>query len=53
MFLSACVSLAQMGLWNDKALQDVFASQHRLLPIAFYGPEWAERPATDAAAVTN
>lgn len=48
------VSLAQMGLWNDKALQDVFSKSALTPPIAFYGPEGEGAfEATDAATVTN
>lgn len=35
----SAVSLAQMGLWNDKALQDVFTKSALTPPITFYGPE--------------
>lgn len=30
---------AQMGLWNDKALQDVFSTSASAPPTAFYGSE--------------
>lgn len=33
------VSLAQTGLWNDKALQDVSGKSALTPPVAFYGPE--------------
>lgn len=33
------VSLAQIGLWNDKALQDVSGKSALTPPVAFYGPE--------------
>lgn len=33
------VSLAQIGLWNDKALQDVSGKSALTPPMAFYGPE--------------
>lgn len=48
------VSLAQIGLWNDKALQDVFSKSALTPPIAFYGPEGEGAfEATDTASVTN
>lgn len=33
------VSFAQMGLWHDKALQDVFSKSAVTPPTTFYGPE--------------
>lgn len=49
-----CVSFAQMGLWNDKALQDVFSRSALAPPYRFL---WfrggGASGLTDAAAVTN
>lgn len=48
------ISLAQIGLWNDKALQDVSSESALTPPIAFYGPEGeGALEATDSASVTN